>query len=366
MAGALAEHFSAQLAGEVAYYRSGIQVTDDAGGHAGVISLSKIDPIQRVPGVAVAVPSIAIAARPGTTSAVPLGLTDTITYTDPRERPYSGLRTPISEGRQLQANRQGEVVLGADLAGELRARVGDSVDLPVRPRSANPDFVSHKFKVVGVLGRTDTMPDATAAVGLLDAQTLLQESLPASFRDRVDPSSLASVITVYGKPGVDLDALADRISGTVPGVSAARPSDFVRSIDQGGRFTAIALAAAALGLAFGAVLMVNTMLVAVMERGRDIGLKRMLGARAWHVAAEHLLEAALLALAGGAIGVAFVMGLAALLDLAGRLVGMDVFLVTPRLVEAVLGAAAALGVASGLLPAVRAARLDPVLALRTR
>jgi len=47
-------------------------------------------------------------------------------------------------------------------------------------------------------------------------------------------------------------------------------------------------------------------------------------------------------------------------------VGMDVFLVTPRLVEAVLGAAAALGVASGLLPAVRAARLDPVLALRTR
>lgn len=364
LTGAMAEHFHAQFEGGVRYFSSNIQVADDAGGYAGVVSLSKIDPIQKVPGVAVALPSIGLMARPGSASSPSLGLPDTIVFTDPRERDHTRLKTAIAYGRQLQPNRQGEVVLGHDLADELRVRVGDSLDLPIRPRNANPDFVNHPFKVVGILKKTNSLPDATASVGLFDAQMLLQESLPASFRDRVDPSSLASRITVYGKPGVDLDKLADRINANVPGVTATRPTDFVNTFDQGARFTAIAIGAALLAILFGAVLVVNTMLAAVIERSREIALKVTFGARTWQIGVEYLLEATIIALVGGVIGFALGAGLAALLDLAGRTVNMDVFLITDRLAKIVLGFAVTLGVGAGIIPALRAARLDPDLALR--
>jgi putative ABC transport system permease protein len=361
----LADHFSAQFAGGVAYYRSAIQVADDAGSAAGVISLAKIDPIQRVPGVAAALPTIAVLARPGTVSPIPLATPDTVGYTDPRERAYSPLRTTVASGRQLDPNRQGEVVLGAGIAGELGARVGDTVDLPVRPRNAGPDFASHPFRVAGILRPTGTLPDRQASVGLLDAQTLLQESLPASFRDRVDPSSLASGITVYGKPGVNLDALADRIDSAVPGVAATRPSDSVRTFDQGAGFTALAAATAALAALLGGLVVAAALLVAVAERRREVALKMAFGAHAWHVAAECVLEALALTLAGGVLGLALGAGLAGLLDLAGRGIEMDVFRVSDRVVELALALAAGSGAAAALVPALRAARVDPDLALRT-
>jgi len=364
LTGAMAEHFHAQFEGGDAYFRSNIQVADDAGSYAGVISLSKIDPIQKVPGVAVALPSIGLPARPGSATSVPLGAPDTIAYADPRERDHSRLKAAIADGRQLQPNRQGEVVLGHDLANEYGVKVGDRLDLPIRPQNANPDFVNHPFKVVGILKKTNTLPDATASVGLLDAQMLLQESLPASFRDRLDPSSLASRITVYGKPGVDLDMLADRINATVPGVTATRPTDFVNNFDQGARFAAIAVGTALLALLFGAILLINTMVVAVIERQGEIALKMTFGAQPWHIVAEYLLEATIIGLVGGLIGFAAGAGLAALLDLAGRTVNMDVFLITDRLAKITLGLSLALGVGAGMIPSLRAARLDPDRALR--
>ncbi len=364
LTGAMSEHFVAQLQGGIAYYRSNIQVADDAGGNAGVISLSKIEPIQKLPGVAAALPTITLLARPGTVVDSPLRLPDTIVYRDPRERSYAAVKIALAAGRQLDPNRHGEVVLGAGLASDLNVRVGDSVDLPVRPRNANPDFVNHPFKVVGVLRRTSTLPDATASVGLLDAQTLLQESLPAAFRDRIDPSSLASVITVYGKPGTDLDRLADQINAKVPGVAATRPMDYVRGFDQSAPFTAIAVGAGALALLFGALVLGATMLMTVAERTREIALKMAFGAQAWHVAAEHLLEATAIALCGGVAGLVAGAGLADLLDLAGRSVSMDVFLLTDRLVKIALALVVALGACAGLIPALRAARLDPGPALR--
>ena len=174
MIGGLAEHFDAQLKGGVRYFSSNIQVADDAGSYAGIISLGKIDAIQKVPGVAVALPSISLLAKPGSAGSTPLGLPDTIAYADPREARYSKLKTAVAAGRQLDPSRQREVVLGSDLASEFKVKVGDRLDLPIKPRQANPDFVNHPFKVVGILKKTNTVPGSTAAVSLLDAQMLLK------------------------------------------------------------------------------------------------------------------------------------------------------------------------------------------------
>jgi len=366
LTGALAEHFDAQTAGGVAYYRTSIQVADSAGTYAGVISLTKVDPIQKLPGVAAALPTITLLARPGTTITTPLGLPDTIEYTDPAAARLSPLKTTLAAGKPLDPKHQGDVVLGADLATEFKVKVGDSIDLPVRPVDANPDFVNHAFHVIGVLRRTNTLPDAIASIGLLDAQTLLQESLPASFRDRVDPSSLASGITVYGKPGTDLDKLADQINTKVSGVSATRPSDYVRGFDQSARFDAIAIVAGGLTVLLAGLVLLDTMLMAVAERAHEIALKGLMGARMWHVVAEHVLEAFLLGLIGGALGYGLGAGLSYLLDLSGRSIGMDVFLLTPRLAKIALGLTVGIGLAAGVVPALRAVRVDPGRALRDR
>src|SRR5215471_3247854 len=366
LTGALAEHFDAQTAGGVAYYSSSIQVADSAGSYAGVISISKVDPIQKLPGVAAALPTITLLARPGTTIITPLGLPDTIAYSDPKERAFSPLKTTLAAGKQLDPNHQGDVVLGSDIAGEFKLKVGDHLDLPVRPPNPNPDFVNHTFKVVGILKKTNTLPDATASIGLLDAQMLLQESLPASFRDRVDPSSLATVITVYGKKGADLDRLADQITAKVAGVSATRPTDYVRGFDQGAPFDAIAIVAGALTVLFAGLVLVDTMLISTSERTHEIALKMLIGARAWHVVAEHLLESVLLGLVGGVIGFAVGVGLSDLLNLAGRSIGMDIFLVTDRLAKISLGLTLAMGLVGGLVPALRATRVDAGMALRAR
>jgi putative ABC transport system permease protein len=90
------------------------------------------------------------------------------------------------------------------------------------------------------------------------------------------------------------------------------------------------------------------------------------GARAWHITVEYLLEAIFIGLVGGLTGFALGVGLAQLLDVAGRAVGMDVFLITDRLAKVALLLATALGVLAGTVPALRAAKIDPDLAIRAQ
>jgi ABC-type antimicrobial peptide transport system permease subunit len=107
------------------------------------------------------------------------------------------------------------------------------------------------------------------------------------------------------------------------------------------------------------------MIMAVSERFREIGLKKAVGAHTGQVLREYLVEATLIGFLGGAIGFALAAGLTSLVNLAGRASNQELFLVTPRLTAIALGFAVVLGVLAGLVPAFRAARLDPVRALRS-
>src|SRR5262249_15577870 len=80
-----------------------------------------------------------------------------------------------------------------------------------------------------------------------------------------------------------------------------------------------------------------------IERKGEIALKMTFGAQPWHIVVEYLLEATIIGLVGGLIGFAVGAGLAALLDLAGRTVNMDVFLITDRLAKVTLALSMALG-----------------------
>jgi putative ABC transport system permease protein len=139
----------------------------------------------------------------------------------------------------------------------------------------------------------------------------------------------------------------------------------VNSFKQGGAiFTAITTAAALLALIIGGLSVVNTMFMAVAERVREIGLKKAVGATTLNIMGEFLVEATFIGLLGGVIG----YGLGALITIYANSTTppgqSTLFLITPTLTILAIGFATVLGAVAGVLPAWRAARLDPVTALR--
>jgi putative ABC transport system permease protein len=367
--GAMAEHFNALIDGGVKYFGSSIQVGAPDGQQGALLPLSKVDEVKKVNGVQAAFPGYGFAAKPGAVTTVSFNIPDQIVASDPAEENYSALKTTVAKGRRVEANARGEVLLGSSMANEFKKNVGDTIDLPVRPPDARPDFVNHRFTVVGILDPTRTAPDNFAYISLPDGQMLLKDSLPAAIRDRVDVSTITMSIAAYARPGTplsELDRIADRINQQVSGVKATRPSDLVNSFKSGGAvFTAITTGAAVLALIIGGLSVVNTMIMAVTERVREIGLKKAVGAHTFHVLREYLAEAVLIGFLGGAIGYLAGLGLTTLLNTLGKGSNLELFLVTPTLTILAIGFAVALGALAGVIPALRAARMDPVTALRT-
>jgi putative ABC transport system permease protein len=135
-------------------------------------------------------------------------------------------------------------------------------------------------------------------------------------------------------------------------------------LDLYGKATAniyiVTIAVAAISLVVGGIVVMNIMLVSVTERTKEIGIRKAIGARRKDILTQFLIEAVMVTAIGGAIGVVTGFGLAYLI---AALIGFPLLI---SLASAVLGVGVSsiVGIISGLWPAWRAARLDPIEALR--
>lgn len=365
--GAMAEKNNKLIDGGVKYFSDHVTVGDSTSGQfgGGLIAIDKIAKVQAVDGVAAVFPS---AGAPGKSDNgnFSFGPGDQIIGDEPGSAKYSTFKLTAKTGR-IDNIQNGEVALGSDIAKELGKKVGDSLDLPVAPKVARADFVNHTFTVVGVMEKTLTAPDNFAVLSLHDAQRALGDSLPPAVRSQVDSSKLVSGIDVYGKPGVNLDNLAKKINAEVPGVKAQSPTELVNAFKSFSLiFSAITLGAALLALIVGGLSVVNTMLMSVTERYREIGLKKAVGAKTRHIVREFLSESVVIGLIGGSIGLAlgFIITTSINASTAGQ--NLELFLLTPTLAIGALLFAVILGGLAGVIPAFSAARLDPVVALRSQ
>jgi putative ABC transport system permease protein len=123
---------------------------------------------------------------------------------------------------------------------------------------------------------------------------------------------------------------------------------------------AVVVPVTCISLVVGGIVIMNIMLVSVTERTHEIGIRKAMGARHGDIMQQVLIEAVLLAMIGGGVGVAIGAIVTAIL---GRVFELSLH-ITPGYVALALGVSTVVGIASGWYPASRAAKLDPVVALR--
>ena len=127
-----------------------------------------------------------------------------------------------------------------------------------------------------------------------------------------------------------------------------------------GNVFALAVWVTAVFLVVGGIVIMNIMLASVTERTREIGIRKALGARRQHILMQFLVEAALLSTIGGAVGIALALILASVVR---ATTAMPIVTSTGSIVTALV-LSTAVGLFFGIYPALRAARLDPIVALR--
>jgi putative ABC transport system permease protein len=212
------------------------------------------------------------------------------------------------------------------------------------------------FTVVGILDPIGLAPelDRAALIGFAIAESLFAiDGSASTIYVRVDPAQIDDVTKV----------IAATANPQNPNeVKVIRPSDALAArAAAAGAFTSLFLGLAAVALLVAGVGIANVMLMSVLERRSEIGLRRALGATQAHIAIQFLTEALLLASIGGVLGV--IAGAAAAAAFA---MSQGWLIVIPA--SAVFGGVAAsvlIGAIAGLYPATRAATVSPTQALRT-
>jgi putative ABC transport system permease protein len=261
-----------------------------------------------------------------------------------------------ASGRALTAADEGSnvTVLGSDLARQYAKGVGDTITLR-----------GEAFRVVGILEPTLTAPDGDAMIPLAAGQRLYLATLPPMIASRLTAPEIISGLTVYPKAGSDPDVVAAEIKQTVPDVTTMTGKEFDNQIGSATAIlNSILVGIALISLIVGGLSVINTMAMSVAERTREIGIKRAIGGSRLRIVREFVTESALMGFVGGAIGLALGALVVIGVNEAGRSSGTILFDLTTGTAFTALAFSTILGALAGLIPAVNAARLDPVAALR--
>jgi putative ABC transport system permease protein len=268
---------------------------------------------------------------------------------------------PLESGRFFteteERMRKPVAVIGQDI------RMALFHDLPPLGRTIRVAGV--EFTVIGLLERQGSSFGRS-----LDDPVYI----PMSIYNQMYGSQRGSAVFGKARPGsgLDMEQALDLARGALRSHFHAQPGrednfdtltpDSVRTfVDQIlGVIAAVVVPVTCISLVVGGIVIMNIMLVSVTERTREIGIRKSLGARQGDIMLQFLTESVMLSLAGGLVGLAAGALVAALLS---ALFGATLKITAPYVLLSIF-VSSAVGIISGWYPARRAARLDPIAALR--
>ncbi len=266
----------------------------------------------------------------------------------------------IESGRDLKRGDTYKTIIGNSVASgdffKTKVRTGDYVMINGK-----------KFRVVGTIGRIGNPDDDQAMMIPLETA-----------RDLFDEPDALMVIMANIKPGFDASDVAENIKKAMRKDRDQKKGeeDFsVQTADQLKETVesilnlvqAVLIGIAGISLLVGGIGIMNTMYTSVLERTRDIGVMKAIGARNINIMWIFLIESGIIGLVGGAIGCAIGISISKSIEyLSSVELGVDYLKasVAPELIFGALAFSFFVGMISGTLPALRAARLKPTDALR--
>ena len=252
----------------------------------------------------------------------------------------------------------GEIVLNKSAADKAGLKVGSSTKLVVARGSSTPQTV----KVVGLVD----LPGDTS--GFVNVQ--LQESVA---KQELSDGSRAAYVEMSAVPGVSAQQLSDRIAAALGDDYKTQTGAQVRQQEKDNVnqfldvFNYILLAFAAIGLIVGTFIIYNTFSMIIAQRVRELALLRAIGASRRQITRSVLLEAFVVGLFGGAIGLGIGIGLAAILKaITSSTSGLPTasLQITPTAIISCMAVGIVVTMVSAYAPARRAAQVSPVEAMR--
>jgi putative ABC transport system permease protein len=257
----------------------------------------------------------------------------------------------ILSGRRLQADDRRGVMLGVNLAGGLNKQVGDTVEIQ-----------REDFQVVGIFRSFTVFENGGAVVLLSELQPLMARKNSVTGFSVVldhDDGATADIDAVRSQ----IEALTDE-RGRPLGLSAQPTKDYASTSVHIRMAHAMAWLTSMIAVVIGSIGMLNTMIMSVFERTREIGILRAVGWRPWRVVRMILGEALLLSLAGAVLGTGAAVVLTRWLTTFPQVAGFVAGDIAPVVILEGFLMALLVALVGGAYPAYRAARLLPTEALR--
>ncbi|MFH1054548.1 MAG: ABC transporter permease [Candidatus Altiarchaeota archaeon] len=253
-----------------------------------------------------------------------------------------------TEGRKLDASDDGSavVLLGYTTAQSQNLNVGEEIEYQ---RTTNQSTESFYFEVIGILEETgDSTIDGAAYVPLKTMQEIEDDDRITSLKVKLYDVSIVENMT-------------RKINDQVEDIRASSLITMVRQIESTlGTVQLAVYGIGAVSVIVGGLGVMNTMIMSVMERRREIGVMKAIGATTTMILTQVLQESAVLSLIGGVAGLS--LGYASMTLITQYTTFQPVM--TPQLVAIGLGFSIFLGMGAGLYPAWSASQLDPIKVLR--
>lgn len=295
--------------------------------------------IEKIPGV--------VAANPGLvdfTSIEELGADAVIVQGWEADSPLMK-KLDVVSGRNLAKDDAKCILLGEELANALEKRVGDKMQI----------FDNATYTVIGIFKSPISYETRSMTMLLADLQRIMgRKGQVTGFavivehpEDKAEVNRIVSAISALG-PRIDAKSAADSVTGTTE-IEFIRATSWITS---------------AIAIVIGAVGMLNTMIMSVSERTREIGILRAIGWRRWRIVRMIMAESVLLSISGGIVGTVAAVALTGVLGKHPAVAGLITAEISPGVMCFGIVSALCVGIIGAAYPAYRGAQLQPTEALR--